>query len=265
MKILEAIEITEAPVDGVLHNVRILNFQSKNNRLYDVGAVKKAEKLYEGAGVFLNHNGSAKISRDVRDKIGKTSNVRVTEAGVIGDLQLLTAHPAVPAIMEDFQKKTGVFCLSHEIDGDMVRQGGKDVVTNIVAVDGICVVDRGATTTTLREQEEMTGESDQVLIDGIITIVHGEGDMKAKLKKLAAWMKAHESVFAEKEETTETTDQTTEQPSQEKMAEELQAKVQKLIKEELSKMSYLKPQTAAPVQKTAITEELTPSERWAKL
>lgn len=177
MRFSEAVELTEGPVDGVLKDVRVLNYKSRNNRLYDVAAVRAAQPMYEGAGVFLNHGAGG--PRDVRDKVGRLSNVRVTEAGVLADLMLLTTHPSVPAIMEDFTKKAGVFSLSHEIDADSTKQGDMQIVTKITGVEGVAVVARGATTTTLREEEQKKPTITEETIGGLVAAL-----VKEELAKL---------------------------------------------------------------------------------
>ena len=55
---------------GILYGVKVLGFESRNNRSYKRSAVAQAVKLYEGAKVNIDHDYQPTKPRSYGDGIG---------------------------------------------------------------------------------------------------------------------------------------------------------------------------------------------------
>lgn len=82
---------------GIIKNVHILGFKSKNGREYSAKSMTDAveAKIYNDVPIFINHD-EEDVTRNsnFKDKMGFILESRYDESlGIIGDVQLNTGHP----------------------------------------------------------------------------------------------------------------------------------------------------------------------------
>lgn len=146
---------------GIIRGVAILGPQSKNGYAYALEAVQKAVPLFEGARFFLDHprkSDDAETSgvRGVRELAGCIENVHTDGAKLRGDMRVLKhAAELVFNIAEQMPDKAG---LSINARGKMVEQNGARIVEEITAVKSVDLVTAPATTESLFEQHQGSGE-----------------------------------------------------------------------------------------------------------
>ncbi len=177
--------------DGIIENVKILGFTSKNNRTYTPTAIKNAVNLYEGVQVYFDH-ASTTSGRLVKDRFGKLKNVRYTDDGLRGDLEYLTSHPCTAMVLEDLTRKTGYFGLSHVADGNYKRnKEGVQVVESIEKVLEVDLVSNPATTNSLTEQtiteeavKEVVAPDYTKLTEQVNSLVEQVATLKAELQEV---------------------------------------------------------------------------------
>jgi hypothetical protein len=108
--------------NGIIRNVKVLGFDSKNRRIYTERAMREAVKtrLYEGISVNIDHpHESPDQPRSSYDRFGKLINVRFVEGkGIYADLEYLETHPMARRVCEDAERGLGLFGLSHNADGE---------------------------------------------------------------------------------------------------------------------------------------------------
>ncbi len=142
----------------LLKDVRILGVESRNGggkRRYKLDALRAAIPLFEGEGVSTNHNYEAAEKgrpRDYTDRLGFLRDVKCDDAGLYGDWQLNPKLAISEAIKWDYEHGTKKVGLSWIGDGDC-DPGTQDVfrINKVFSVD---MVQKPATTTSLREAEE---------------------------------------------------------------------------------------------------------------
>lgn len=140
---------------GILRNVKILGFTSKNGRRYLPEAMREGFKLYENKVVNKNHDRENGNDRDIDDRIGRIVNARFIEGeGIFGDVELLKSHPMYERLMESAEKMPNCMGFSHLADCARKRVGGVDEVIKIRKVYSVDLVANPATTTSLAESEE---------------------------------------------------------------------------------------------------------------
>jgi hypothetical protein len=154
---------TDIQVDrenGVIRNVRILGRVSKNryepgtdSTEYTVGCMEQARPLYEGKKVNIDHK-RLPGERSAVDGFGKLINVRYLNDSLIGDLHYLKSHRLAESVVEDVERKLGVYGLSHDAVGGaehIDRKGKKLVIESIASVKSVDLVQDPATNRTLWE------------------------------------------------------------------------------------------------------------------
>ena len=163
MKFVEFTQTNAKSVaNGLISDVHILGFTSKNGREYARDAVVKAMPLYEDMAVYVDH--APGQPRKAEDRFGKLTNVRIADDGLRGDLQYLTEHPMAMRVQEDLQKNLNYFGLSHDATGKGIRRGRRTVVESISAVNSVDLVSGAATVAGLLEQQvEEAGEEDEAV------------------------------------------------------------------------------------------------------
>ena len=140
---------------GILRNVKILGFTSRNGRRYLPEAMREGFKLYENKVVNKNHDRDNGNDRDIDDRIGRIVNARFIEGeGVFGDVELLKSHPMYERLMESAEKMPNCMGFSHLADCARRRVGGIDEVVKIRKVYSVDLVANPATTTSLSESED---------------------------------------------------------------------------------------------------------------
>lgn len=144
---------------GVIRNVKILGFQSKNGRDYSPAAVRKALAMYEGLGVNLNHRKPTDRPSDrrVEDHFGQLRSCKIVENdGVYGDLHYLKSHSEAERICERAERFPDELGMSHDASGVTKpnRKTKRKTVESIDDVLSVDVVRYPATTEGLFESED---------------------------------------------------------------------------------------------------------------
>ena len=149
---------------GVISDVKVIGFKSRNGREYSPQALREALSMYEGARVYCDHSLEG---RSVTERWGQLRNCRFVEgAGIFGDLHFLTKHPMTGAILESIAR-FGDSGLSHDAEGVVEQVNGKNVVTKLQAVYSVDFVESPATNRNLFESVQMKKKILVVLREGI--------------------------------------------------------------------------------------------------
>lgn len=147
----------------IIHGVKLAGLHSPNRHGLNVEgtdytpqAFEQARTLYEGAKCKANHppRTDPNRERDIDDTLGKFRNVSIREGEPYGDLHLLPSHPLTSRILDAAETMPDLFCLSHNADGVGHVDKGRYVITEIVRVNSVDLVDKGATTRSLFESAE---------------------------------------------------------------------------------------------------------------
>ena len=140
---------------GIIRGVRILGPVSANGRKYVPSAISGALAMYEGRPVNANHppRSAPDSDRQVQDRIGWLSGVKLTDGGLSGDLNILTGHPLASAVLEAADRNPALFGLSHNAEGRTRRENGSTLVEEIVRVRSVDLVSDPASTKSLFESE----------------------------------------------------------------------------------------------------------------
>lgn len=188
--------------NGVIRGVKIIGPESRNNRRYSESALRKAANLYEGQRVNVNH-GRGSGDRALSDRFGKLVNVHVAESGLVGDLHYFKTHAMARQVEEAVERPDlrDTMGLSHNAEGRTRREGGKQIVEEILAVHSVDLVADPATTKSLFESEGDSSMDEmgdgapvaaasggdmtlELLVSKVREIAGGDGDGMAKAKKV---------------------------------------------------------------------------------
>lgn len=138
---------------GVIRDVRILGFESKNGRSYTREALQNAVSMYEGIQVNVDHPADdLTYGRSVGDRIGWLAGVHLAADGLRGDLHLLKSHAQFATVIEAAERRPQLIGLSHNAQGRVRddRNGGQ-VIEEIERVVSVDLVADPATTSGLFE------------------------------------------------------------------------------------------------------------------
>lgn len=156
---------------GIIHNVKIIGFNSQNGRRYSPQALKQAIPLYEGIKVNVDHPEKGPTQqRSSYDRFGKFVNVRFVEGeGLFGDLVYLKSHPIAEQVCEAAERMPDVFGMSHNAQGEgVVDKKGVFEVNKITEVRHVDLVADPATTHSLSESKEATKqETEEAAYSGV--------------------------------------------------------------------------------------------------
>lgn len=147
---------------GIIYGVKVIGFDSKNNRTYTAPALREAVSLYDGAKVNIDHpERDALQPRKVQDRFGVLRNAKFVEgSGVFADLHFNPQHALAEQLVWDAENNPSAFGLSHNAMGTPGRRvNGKQTIESITAVRSVDVVADPATTNSIfehQEQPEMT-------------------------------------------------------------------------------------------------------------
>jgi hypothetical protein len=199
---------------GMIRNVKLIGFESKNGRTYPAKALKTAVHLYEGAKVNLDHpEKSPSQARRYSDRIGVIRNARFVEGqGIYSDFRFNPKHPAAEQLCWDAENAPESLGFSHNA---ILRVGGttngKEVIEQIVSIRSMDLVADPATTTSLFESEEYMDPTAPVTLPTdtdpksamknafrqmIMAAVDDESlDIKATMKKISEIMKAQDKLM----------------------------------------------------------------------
>lgn len=166
-----ALKIT---TDGVIRGVHLVGLQAKNtikpNKTpyrYTEEALKTAVALYNGVDIYIDH-GTENKPRNVLDKVGVVHNAVYKEAtlpdksdaGLYGDIQFNTAHPAYEAVkwwVTHHPQKLG---MSHV--ARTYYDAKENAMTAVVKVFSVDLVTEGSTT-----HNGLTSVREGVIVDKI--------------------------------------------------------------------------------------------------
>lgn len=260
MKVTSVFLAEGAALEGdVLRNVVVCGPQSKNGRTYTANALKKAARLYEGMGVYTDHDTKSK-GRKLDERFGCLENVRYVESEnkVRGDLRFLTSHPMAERVREVFEKGLSWWGLSHVADARGHQTKGKVMVEEVTKVHSVDLVD-GAATATLTEQDTAAEEAPEDPFMGAVmgllkdTSLDKDGFL-TKVGELWDTLRGDGTAEGGGEATAETPPAT-----EQAQPETLNDKITKLVEQEIAKAlkkaapkKYLKPAVT-------VTEQATPT------
>lgn len=142
---------------GILYGVKVLGIISGNGRKYPVATLKNALPLYEGVGVFIDHDTSGQ-TRSYASRIGTLKNIKLAE-GVRGDLHVNKGHAIAGQLLWDAENNPTAVGFSHCADGRTRRQNGTVIVEEITKVVSVDLVTDPATTKGLFEHTEHLDET----------------------------------------------------------------------------------------------------------
>ncbi len=168
---------------GIIRNVKLLGFVSKNGRNYTADAVREAVGLYEGVPVNADH-GDTKSPRSIHDRLGRVINVRFVEGeGLFGDFEFLKSHPLSERIIEAAERLPESMGFSHYADGEVRKVKGVEEVYKITKVKSVDLVADPATCnslseTVMAEEEDKKKSDDKPVVE---ENVKGEPPVKDKL------------------------------------------------------------------------------------
>ncbi len=172
---------------GIIFGVRILGPTSVNGRRYTTEAMKTGASVYEGCQVRCNHPGSDGKPQPIESAFGVLRNTRHVpeETCDRGDLHYFSTHGMAPLVLEDVEKRMGVFGLSHNLpadgyEGDVDRDGVL-VITKITAVESVDLVLNPATNDNLWEQR---AAMKKLKLSAIVESLKLKKEAMAVLKKL---------------------------------------------------------------------------------
>lgn len=115
-------------MESILHNVQVLGQRSTHGYEYSLDAQRQARPLWEGVAVGIDHQDGP---RWAGESFGILRNPRVEADGTFGDLYFSSTHQLAPRIVEDIQRRMGIYGLS--IVGKRYEQSG-DLITAFVPV-----------------------------------------------------------------------------------------------------------------------------------
>jgi len=190
-------------VGAIVHNVKIIGFQSANDREYTPEALRQAIPMYEGVNVNIDHpDGGPDEQRSAWDRIGFLKNVKFVEGkGLYGDLHLLPSHPFTERILEAAEKMPQIYGLSHNAKGEGFedKKTKKFVVNKVAEVRHVDLVADPATTHSLAESKEAEVPVEQEAEEGAYTRVgyksrkRGVGAKRGYTKTKSKLYVSHES------------------------------------------------------------------------
>lgn len=190
--LLERVQLGGQKVDreaGIIRGVKVLGLVSANGRRYLKEAVRKAAPLYEKIPVRTNHpKAKASEIRDVQEQFGWLENITLDNAGEMwGDLHILNPKTELAeSVMLAAEKNPRMFGLSHNADGDVVKDGDSDLVREIYEVRSVDLVCDPATTNGLFEGKQVANKIK--LREWISGVKFGKLPRFAKAPRLAkAW------------------------------------------------------------------------------
>lgn len=156
---------------GIIRGVKILGLESKNGRTYLKEAVVRAQSLYEGAKVNVNHpDGDPRQPRDYRDRIGHIANIRVegsepSTTGLFADFHFNPKHPVAEQLVWDANNQPQAVGFSHNIEARTVKRDGQVIIEEIRRVQSVDLVADPATTKGLFESNHHKEEEDTAMTD----------------------------------------------------------------------------------------------------
>lgn len=172
-------------VNGVIRNVKLIGFESKNGRTYPAAVLKTAVNKYEGAKVNIDHPEKDPTQpRSYNERFGIIRNARFVEgSGVHGDFHFNPKHPIAEQFCWDAEHTPESLGFSHNAT---LRMGpvvdGKEMVEAVVGIRSMDLVADPATTRSLFECEQTSEKSDMDYKAKYEAVVKELAELKAKMK-----------------------------------------------------------------------------------
>lgn len=167
---------TLAVEEGVIRGVKILGLESKNGRVYPKETVTRAQKLYEGVKVNVDHpTGDPGQQRSYSSRMGVMENVQMGEgeSGLFADFRYNPKHALAEQLQWDATNAPENVGFSHNVLAKIIRRGGKAVVEEITRVQSVDLVADPATTRGLfeatdhQEEEGANMPADTLTLEGL--------------------------------------------------------------------------------------------------
>jgi len=132
---------------SIIPGVKLIGFESRNNRTYTPEALRTAVPHYEGVKVNIDHPRKPSDPRSVHDRIGVIRSARFVEgSGIFGDFHFNPKHSAADQIVWDAEHNPAALGFSHNANLHVSRKNGKQVVEAIAGVRSADLVADPATT-----------------------------------------------------------------------------------------------------------------------
>jgi hypothetical protein len=153
--------------------------------------------------------------RPLEDRFGTAKNIRLTDKGLIGDIEVLTTHPLYAMIRESYDNKTTKIGCSHDVVGSGVTDAnGTTIIDKIHKVRSIDIISGTATTKNLRESENAQ----------LVELQESNKELKAVNKELVDKVNLLETEINSLKEKANKWQVPTSMPLQESKKEELKGK-----------------------------------------
>lgn len=155
------------PKRGVLRGVKLIGLTSRNGRVYQPTALQKAQTLYEGAKVNVNHPKTGPLSpRDYQDRLGVIQEVKFREGeGLFGDLHFNPKHPLAEQLVWDAEHNPRNVGVSHNVLARVTREGQSTTVEEITHAQSVDLVADPASTLGLYEHGENGPKLQQLTLE----------------------------------------------------------------------------------------------------
>jgi hypothetical protein len=181
---------------GIIRNVKLIGFESKNRRRYPPEVLRKAVHLYEGAKVNVDHpERDPTQPRKYGERVGAIRNARFVEGkGLYGDFYYNPKHAMAEQIAWDAQNNPEALGFSHNA---LLRMGptrdGFEQVEEILNIRSMDLVSDPATTSSLFESftiSDKTGPMASAFRQLIVSVFDDDSlDTKTTLKKITDILK----------------------------------------------------------------------------
>jgi len=181
---------------GIIFDVKVLGFESRNGRTYSREAIRQARFLYEDIPVNIDHPDRREplADRALLSRFGTLRNVRLTDTGLVAELHYLKAHPLAEMVVEAAERMPSSLGLSHNAEGEMVRRNGKMIVDEIVSVRSVDLVTDPASTVGLFEGIE---EARRLAVQEVLAVMDDatldDEHKMAEIQRIIKEMKAREA------------------------------------------------------------------------
>jgi hypothetical protein len=142
---------------GILYHVHVLGPKSHHGYEYAMDAIAVATPKFEGLRVGINHDYRNNPLK-VEDSWGTLTNPSYDDEGVWADLHYLKTHILTEQILEDLERKTGIYALS-SVNAYPPRDEGKKICTAFLPTRVDVVAGGGATTKTFFESASLPAVS----------------------------------------------------------------------------------------------------------
>jgi hypothetical protein len=155
----KTLQLTSPRVDrenGVIRGVRIIGRISKNGREYSDKALRQLAEMYEGISVNIDHPSRHEPGRErgVSERFGELRNITKRANGIFGDLHYSKSHSLANHVADLAEGLSSQLGLSHNAEGTIVNQNGRNVVESVERVLSVDLVTEPATNAGLFESRD---------------------------------------------------------------------------------------------------------------